>query len=116
MFKQTHDFNTRYNECLHIMQTYPKRIPIILEHQANRKKKYKDIKVKYVVSNQLTIRQFLYIIKTKLDIEEDDELKCIIDNILVKAEDNVQDVYQKNKDKDGYVYIKYWVTSNTKRT
>lgn len=119
MFKQTYDFNTRYNQCYNIIQKYPDRIPIILEHKPssqsytqNNTEQYINLKKTYLVPKHVTIGQFVYIIKKKLDMRTDESLFFSIHDTLPEITATLHEIYEQYKDNDGYLYILYFTKNN----
>ena len=113
MFKKTYDFNTRYNQCSNIIQKYPNRIPIILEHKPSSRSYTQHNTKKYLVPKHVTIGQFVYIIKKKLDMRTDDEsLFFSIHDTLPEITATLHEIYEQYKDNDGYLYILYFNENN----
>lgn len=63
-FKAEHKLDQRKTESLRILQKYPDRIPVICEK--SDKSSIQDIdKKKYLVPQDLTCGQFLYVIRKR---------------------------------------------------
>ena len=110
MFKNKHSFDYRQQESYRLLPKYPDRIPVIIEKNNNSKKnKLQTLaKNKFLVPKILTIGQFVYVIKQKLKIQPEEAIFLFVNNILPKVTDRMIDIYDRYKDKDGYVYITYF--------
>lgn len=67
----------RKQESQKISEKYPDRVPIICEKDP--KSKIKDIdKTKYLVPNDLTVSQFSFIIRKRLDLDKSSALFLLV--------------------------------------
>ena len=104
-FKEKHSFEKRVDESARIMEKYPNRIPVICQkiYTAND---IPDIdRVKYLVPNDLSMGQFLYIIRKRIKIEPEKAIYIFINKIA--GSQIMMDIYDNNKDKDGFLYVYY---------
>ena len=104
-FKTNHAFEKRFLESKHINEKYPDRIPIICE-------KYTvgdpDIdRKKYLVPDDLSISNFLYVIRKRIKLEPEKALYLFINGKILNGSGLLAQVHEKNKDKDGFLYVKY---------
>ena len=67
-FKKTYSFKDRYNESQKIIKKYPDRIPIVCEKHNNSNIIPNITKNKYLTSFDLTVGQFIYIIRKYIHI------------------------------------------------
>jgi len=110
-FKIEYSFDTRKLESQKILGKYPERVPIIVE-----KSKQSDLpeltKNKYLVNNNITVGNLLYIIRQDAKIKEFEGVFLFInDSILPPLSEKIGTLYEKYKDLDGFLYICY--TSET---
>ena len=84
-----------------ILLKYKERVPII----ADCKQGININKNKYIVPRDLTIGQFLYILKKRINIEPTQSIFLISNNVLLINTDTIATVYNKFKDEDGFLYI-----------
>jgi GABA(A) receptor-associated protein len=75
--KQNPDFANRKQEALKILEKYPNRIPIICEKDPKCKLAEID-KTKYLVPNDLTLSQFTFIVRKRLQIDKNSALFLLI--------------------------------------
>lgn len=84
-----------------ILLKYKNRVPIIVDTKNNI---FLD-KNKYIVPNDLTIAQFMYILKKRIFIHYNQSVFLICNNTLITNTELTKNVYNKNKDYDGFLYI-----------
>jgi GABA(A) receptor-associated protein len=105
-FNQSFTFEQRLSESIRILQKYPSRIPIICEK--NKKCKLPDLdKKKYLLEPTITIGQFIFIIRKRLQINEYDALFISINGNIPPTSAMISNCYAKYKEADGFMYIKY---------
>lgn len=107
-FKMLHSFDKRKEESTHILNKYPDRIPVIVE-KSDSSPTLKDIdKHKYLIPRDLTIGQFIHLIRQRIKIDAKDSIFIFIDNrVIPKTSDTIGQVYEQNQDKDGFLYVSY---------
>lgn len=107
-FKETIDFSVRKNEADRVRAKYPNRIPVIVERVENCREVEIIDKKKYLVPIDLTMGQFIYVIRKRLKtITAEKALFIFVGNIMPPTGENMAVIYEKNKDEDGFLYITY---------
>lgn len=105
-FKEKYTLPQRKEESLRIKQKYPTRIPIIVER--HKDSQIEDIdKHKYLVPDDLSIAQFMNIIRKRLSLRPDQALYIFINNALPPTSSEIRRIYTEHKDEDGFLYIVY---------
>lgn len=108
-FKSEMSFEKRLEESTRVITKYPDRIPVICEKIDS--KKNKDIpeidKKKYLVPNDLTIGQFLYVVRSRIKLPSEKAIFLFIDGSIPSTSLMLSQLYQSKKDKDGFLYIEY---------
>jgi GABA(A) receptor-associated protein len=105
-FKKQNTLEKRKNESQTIVKKYPGRIPIIVE-------KYHDCelpdidKIKYLVPKDMTISQFMFIMRKRIKLESSQSLFVTVNSILVSSNAKICEIYDDNKDEDGFLYVVY---------
>ena len=102
-FKERHPFEQRCNEAKRIRAKYPDRIPIIVE-MAERSSLPPLDKCKYLVPANLTIGQFVYIIRKRIRLTPEQAIFIFVDDKLPSTAHVCSDVYEEHKDPDGFLY------------
>lgn len=71
------DISIRKQEAIKILENYPNRIPIICEKDPKCKLNEID-KTKYLVPNDLTLSQFTFIVRKRLQLDKNSALFLLI--------------------------------------
>ena len=104
-FKDKFSFERRFQESENILIKYPDRIPIIVERfninlpEIDRKK--------YLAPADLTIGNFMYVIRKRLKLESEKSLFLFFDDKILPVSNSLGHAYDTHKDKDGFLYVKY---------
>lgn len=107
-YKENISFNERKDESSRIKSKYPERVPCIVE--LSSKIKDKDInldKNKYLVPNDLTCGQLLYIIRKRIKLGPEKALFMYVsEKDLPPSSSILSQIYQQHSDDDGFLYLK----------
>lgn len=108
-YKITKTFEERSNESKEIINKYPNRIPLIVEKLDNKNDNIipKIDKNKYLVPDDLTVGQLVYVVRKRIKITPEKAIFIFCDNKLLNSSLTMRQVYENHKDKDGFVYIIY---------
>lgn len=105
-FKEEHPFEKRQAEAARIRDKYPDRIPVIVERAD--KTNIPDIdKKKYLVPADLTVGQFVYVIRKRIRVSPEQAIFMFVRNVLPPTAALMADVYADHKDEDNFLYITY---------
>ncbi len=108
-FKQQHSFQRRINESLRITKLHPDRIPIICERAQNQNMLPFMDKVKYLVPHDITISQFITVIRKRLSLKPEVSLMVSIDDGTIPSSiATIGDLYNQHKYADGFLYFQYY--------
>jgi GABA(A) receptor-associated protein len=107
-FKLKNNFKERCDESTRVLLKYPDRVPIICERttKLNLNLPYID-KNKYLVTRELTVGQFIYVIRKRINMLPTKALFLFIDNNIPCSSDIFGNLYNKYKNIDGFLYITY---------
>jgi GABA(A) receptor-associated protein len=130
-FKLEHPLERRQAEANRIREKYPDRIPVIVE-KAERSDIPDIDKKKYLVPADLTVGQFVYVVRKRIKLSAEKAIFIFVKNTLPPTgtqkyflcsctiEQNNSDVphfgpaaalmsaiYEENKDEDGFLYMTY---------
>lgn len=105
-FKEKYNEEVRTAESLRIITKYHDRIPIIVERCSNCDLPHIE-KQKFLVSKDLTLGQFIYIVRKRIDLSSEKALFIMINNILAPNNNTLSELYDTHKDKDNFLYITY---------
>lgn len=106
-FKIMHPFDYRKEESARVLQKYKDKVPIILEKSDNSSIPSID-KNKFLMLEDLTVGQFLNMIRKKIKLEPSQSICLLINNCdPPNTGEKLGKVYEKYKDPDGFLYITY---------
>eukprot|EP00465_Bigelowiella_longifila_P000144 CAMPEP_0185251166 /NCGR_PEP_ID=MMETSP1359-20130426/609_1 /TAXON_ID=552665 /ORGANISM="Bigelowiella longifila, Strain CCMP242" /LENGTH=116 /DNA_ID=CAMNT_0027832945 /DNA_START=87 /DNA_END=437 /DNA_ORIENTATION=+ len=105
-YKAENKFEKRKNEADKIRAKYPDRIPVICE-----KAKKSDIididKKKYLVPADLTVGQFVYVIRKRIKLTPEKAIFIFVKNTIPPTGAVMSQIYKEHKDEDGFLYVTY---------
>ena len=96
----------RQNESARILEKYEKRVPIIVSKAVNSKLNDID-KKKFIVPRDLSVGQFIYVIRKRINLKPCEALFLFVNNVLPPTSATLGSIYHNNKSKDGFLYIVY---------
>ena len=106
IFKNKFGLEDRKVESERIMNKYPDKIPCILERSGNNIPLIN--KKKYLVPKDLTIGQYIFVIRKRLKLDSSTGIYLFFKGgILVNCSELMSSCYEKYKDEDGFLYIRY---------
>ncbi|CAI9288783.1 unnamed protein product [Lactuca saligna] len=106
LFKQEHDLEKRRAEAARIREKYPDRIPVIVE-KGERSDVPNIDKKKYLVPADLTVGQFVYVIRKRIKLSAEKAIFIFVDNALPPTGAIMSAIYEEKKDDDGFLYVTY---------
>jgi GABA(A) receptor-associated protein len=106
-FKQEHTFYDRLAESSRVLTKYPERRPIICEKLRNQHDLPDIDKKKYLVPIDLTLGQFMFVIKKRLKLKSEEAIFLFINNKIITSSSIIGYIYNHQKDIDGFLYIHY---------
>ncbi|NP_001238323.1 uncharacterized protein LOC100305892 [Glycine max] len=105
-FKLEHPLERRQAESARIRDKYPDRIPVIVE-KAERSDIPDIDKKKYLVPADLTVGQFVYVVRRRIKVSAEKAIFVFIYNTLPPTAALMSSIYEENKDDDGFLYMTY---------
>ncbi|EDV23625.1 Microtubule-associated proteins 1A/1B light chain 3C [Trichoplax sp. H2] len=107
-FKQRKSFEARKAEVENIHYRFPNKIPVIVERYKNEKVLPILDKTKFLVPQELTMSQFVSIIRNRMSLTPSQAFYLIVNNkSLVSMTTTLTEVYRDEKDDDGFLYMVY---------
>ena len=106
-YKKAKTLEERKAEYKKVIEEHPGKIGIICEKSP--KSLIKDIeKNKYLIGEELNLAQFNKIIRRKLGMKQEEALFFLVNGkVSITGCDPMNEIYEKYKDKDGFLYIAY---------
>ena len=103
-FQKKFSLEQRKSEVLRILTKYPNRLPVICERLRDTLPPLN--KKKYLVPFELTIGQFIYVIRRRMTIPPEKAIYIFINNILPCSSSSMGSIYEEHKHEDGFLYIR----------
>lgn len=104
-FDSKFTFEQRKEEANRILSKYPDRIPVIVE--PTKSCKIELDKNKYLVPSDLTMGQFLYVIKKRIKLSSERALFLFVNGTVPSSTSYINAIYENNKDTDGFLKIMF---------
>jgi len=105
-FKQEFSFEQRLQESSQVLFQYSDRIPLICEKAPNQTD-CPNIERKYLIPNYISIGQFIYVIRTRMNIRPEEAIFLFVNNQILSGGSIIKQVYNLHKDLDGFLYVQY---------
>ena len=107
-FKEQFPFTKRLNEANRVLEKYPDRIPIIVERYNRSSNDLPLIdKKKFLVPNDLTVGQFVYVIRKRIRLPAEKAIFIMINNKLPQTSMLISELYEDFKHEDNFLYLTY---------
>jgi GABA(A) receptor-associated protein len=102
-YKKNFTLKKRSDESFRIKKKYPDRIPVIVEKASNTE--IDDIdKKKYLVPSDLTVGQFVYVIRKRIQLLPEQAIYLFVNNTLPPTSSLMSQIYKEHSDEDGFLY------------
>jgi GABA(A) receptor-associated protein len=105
-FKKLYKFDYRLAESKRIREKYSDRIPVICEKLPSSDINTID-KKKYLIPSDLTVGQFIYVIRKRINLDPEKALFIFVNNKAQSAGTLLSLLYQNQADPDGFLYLNY---------
>ena len=106
-FKKKFSFTKRTEESTRILKKYSDKIPVIVTRGVNCDLPDID-KNKFLVPAEITLGQFMYVIRKRINISSEEAIFLFINNnTLAPTSTSLGSLYLDHKDKDGFLYLVY---------
>ena len=106
-FKNKYPFKQRKIDCAQILLKYPDRIPIICEKHPYSRSAPDIDKHKYLVGFDLTIGQFISVIRKRMSLKPEIGLYIFINGTIPSNSSLIQSLFLDYNDDDGFLYVYY---------
>ncbi|XP_045517788.1 uncharacterized protein LOC123710118 isoform X2 [Pieris brassicae] len=108
VFGYQDDMTGSNKEVQVIRDRFPNKIPLYVERYAREKEVPVLGRNKFLVPQELTMSQFLYIIRTKMKLRDSQALYLIVnDKVLVSHSMTMAQAYEQFRGPDGLLHITY---------
>jgi len=100
-FKDKYSLEERKEESLKIIRKHQRRIPIIVKPGPGM---VLD-KYKYIVPKELTMGQFIYVLRKRMQLPPEKAIFIFIDGTLPLTSAFIESIYNKHMEEDGFLYF-----------
>ena len=105
-FVEERRFAVRVDEAGKLRAKYPDRIPVICERADHSDIPEVD-KKKYLVPVDLTVGQFVYVIRNRMKLPPEQALFVFINDVMPPTASLMSAIYEEQMSADGFLYITY---------
>lgn len=108
-FKEMYTLDERKTHSSDIRVKYPERLPIVMQRSINDTILGELDKIKYLVPGELTITQFMAILRKRLSVNHSTSIYLYNPDhkIIISGTNTIEHLYNKYKNDDGFLYIEY---------
>ncbi|XP_008278544.1 microtubule-associated proteins 1A/1B light chain 3C [Stegastes partitus] len=107
-FKQRKCLETRKDEVCSIRSKFPNKLPVIVERYLREKTLPLLDKTKFLVPFELTLGQFLCLLRNKIALDSTQALFLLVaEKSMSCMSSSMGEVYSRYRDTDGFLYITY---------
>ena len=100
-FKDKYSLEERKEESLKILRKHQRRIPIIVKTGPGM---ILD-KYKYIAPKELTMGQFIYVLRKRMQLPPEKAIFIFIDGTLPLTSAFIESIYNKHMEEDGFLYF-----------
>ena len=106
-FKKKYPLEKRRRESSRIMKKYSSRVPVICERAGTTDVPLID-KHKYLVPNDLSMAQFIFVIRRRLKLDASKAIFLFVNNNIIPSNSaSLGELYEEYKSKDNFLYMTY---------
>ena len=98
-------FDERKLKAALILKQHPDRIPVVVECSDKLHVLHPLKKNKFIVPYELTLGQFIFIIRKHMQLDPVHAIFVFINNKLHPATSAMGEIYPSQKDEDGFMYL-----------
>ncbi|KAK4473275.1 hypothetical protein MN116_004444 [Schistosoma mekongi] len=105
-YKEDRPFEKRLEDGQNIRRKYPASVPVIVEKSPRARVGNLD-KNKYLVPSDLTVGQFYFLIRTRIQLKPEEALFFFVEDIIPPMSATMGALYEEHHDRDLFLYIAY---------
>ncbi len=106
-FKTANTFESRLEESRRIRDKFPGRVPVIVERGQRSLSVPLIDKQKFLVPGDLSVSQFIFVIRKRLNLPSEQALFLFIGNTLPTTGMLIRELHALYADVDGFLYATY---------
>lgn len=95
-------------EAARVMAKYPEKVPVVVIRANGARASMPELKKwKYVVPRDLTMGQFMYLLRRHMTLPPEEALFLFVGNMLVPGSERIVDVWSRYRSEDGALHVVY---------
>jgi len=104
-YRKNVPFDERKLKASLILKQHPERIPVVVECSETLQAIHPLKKNKFIVPHDLTLAQFMFVIRKHMKLEPEYAIFVFINNRLHPTTTPIGIIYAQEKDEDGFMYL-----------
>jgi GABA(A) receptor-associated protein len=104
-YRKNVQFDERKLKAAIILKQHPDRIPVVVECSDELQAIHPLKKNKFIVPFELTLAQFMFVIRKHMKLNPEYAIFVFINNRLHPTTSLIGTIYEKEKDEDGFMYM-----------
>ncbi|XP_038650027.1 gamma-aminobutyric acid receptor-associated protein-like [Scyliorhinus canicula] len=105
-YQSEQPFEVRRAEGEKIRAKYPDKVPVIVERSPNTRVAELD-KKKYLVPSDLTVGQFCFLIRKRIQLRPEEALFFFINDMLPPSSATMVQIYEEHHEEDSFMYMAF---------
>ena len=89
-----------------ILEKYPDRVPVYVNKKEGSNVE-EITKHKYLVPKEMTMGNFIYVLRKNITLKSSQALFVFVDNLIVSNSEMIGEIYNKHKNEDKFLYVIY---------
>ena len=106
---KNYPFEGRIKKAKEFLLKYKNKVPIIINYNfkedINQSKEKIEQRHKFLLSDEMTLGEFVKLFRTKYTIDPDEGIVCFIKETIPKLDSTMKELYSHYKDDDYFLYI-----------
>jgi GABA(A) receptor-associated protein len=115
-YRKNVPFDERKLKAMTILKQHSDRVPVVVECSEQLQSVHPLKKNKFIVPFELTLAQFMFVIRKHMKLESTYAIYVFINNRLHPTTSIMGDLYATQKDEDGFMYLSVFQESTFGKT